>query len=318
MAQEVGFEPTTSRLTAGCSTTELLLNRINSQSDLISLNLNLCLHDRVLIFKYNFLRRSKEYKKPIVLRRVIANFIFPQIRSSGGWPLDSLYLSKVTGRSLKQVLSVFGGNTEMIKLRTYVFIDSLQPQLAMYLGTTSQGFLPIPGDASLWIETAPGMAIHRLTDASLKSTKVRLGQQVVERSFGTLEVHHEDQGEVRQAGEAVLRVIEQTVDQRQKCRIAWHETIRGIEPDHAVVINRQGRKGSMITPGMSMFILETDPAGYIVLAANEAEKAANITLVDVRAFGAFGRLTIVGREADVDEAAKAAMSAVNNLTGRDA
>ena len=46
------------------------------------------------------------------------------------------------------------------------------------------------------------MAIHRLTDTALKATKVRLGQQVVERSFGTLEIHHEDQGEVRQAGES--------------------------------------------------------------------------------------------------------------------
>lgn len=203
----------------------------------------------------------------------------------------------------------------MIKLRTYVFIDSLQPQLAEYMGTTSQGFLPIPGDASLWIETAPGMAIHRLTDTALKETKVRLGQQVVERSFGTLEVHHEDQGEVREAGEAVLRTIEHKVDDRQKCRIAWNETIRAIEPDHAVVINRQGRKGSMILPGMSMFILETEPAGYIVLAANEAEKAANIVLVDVRAVGAFGRLTIVGSESEVDSAAKAAMAAVSGLTG---
>jgi ethanolamine utilization microcompartment shell protein EutL len=203
----------------------------------------------------------------------------------------------------------------MIKLRTYVFIDSLQPQLAEYLGTTSQGFLPLPGDASLWIETAPGMAIHRLTDAALKATKVRLGAQVVERSFGTLEVHHEDQGEVRQAGEAVLRIIEQSVEHRQKCRIAWNETIRGIEPDHAVNINRAGRKGSMILPGMSMFILETEPAGYIVYAANEAEKAADVTLVDVRAFGAFGRLTLVGTESQIDEAAKAAMSAVNGLTG---
>ncbi len=203
----------------------------------------------------------------------------------------------------------------MIKLRTYIFIDSLQPQLAEYLGTTSQGFLPIPGDASLWIETAPGMAIHRLTDTALKSTKVRLGQQVVERSFGTLEVHHEDQGEVRQAGEAILKMIEQTVDQRQKCKVAWTETIRALEPDHAVNVNRQGRRGSMILPGMSMFILETDPAGYIVYAANEAEKAANVTLVDVRAFGAFGRLTLAGKEADIDEAAKAAMSAINGLTG---
>jgi ethanolamine utilization microcompartment shell protein EutL len=203
----------------------------------------------------------------------------------------------------------------MIQIRTYVFIDSLQPQLAEYLGTTSQGFLPIPGDACLWLEIAPGMAIHRLSDIALKSTEVRLGQQVVERSFGSMEIHHRDQGEVLQAGQSVLNCLESKQENRMKCRIAWSETIRSITPDHAIVINRAGRKGSMILPGQSMFILETEPAGYIVYAANEAEKAANVTLVDVRAFGAFGRLTLVGKEADIDEAAKAAMKAVESITG---
>ena len=159
------------------------------------------------------------------------------------------------------------------------------------------------------------MAIHRLTDVALKATRARLGQQVVERAFGSMEIHHEDQGEVLQAGQAFLNVLEKSENDRQKCRVAWNETIRAITPDHAVVINRQGRRGSMILPGSSMFILETEPAGYIVYAANEAEKAAEITLVDVRAFGAFGRLTLVGKEADVDEAAKAAMTAVGSLTG---
>ncbi|MFN3594749.1 MAG: hypothetical protein ACK4TK_08715 [Thiobacillaceae bacterium] len=32
-----------------------------------------------------------------------------------------------------------------ISLRTFVFRDALQPQLASYLGTSSQGFLPVPG-----------------------------------------------------------------------------------------------------------------------------------------------------------------------------
>ncbi len=113
----------------------------------------------------------------------------------------------------------------------------------------------------------------------------------------------------------MLNLLETTEAARQKCTVAWNETIRAITPDHAVNINRAGRKGSMILPGMSMYILETEPAGYIVYAANEAEKAANITLVDVRAFGAFGRLTLVGSEAEVDEAAKAALKAIGNLTG---
>lgn len=203
----------------------------------------------------------------------------------------------------------------MIKLRTYVFLDSLQPQLAEFLGQTSAGFLPIPNDAVLWLEIAPGMAIHRLTDTALKATNVRLGQQVVERAFGSMEIHCEDQGSVLQAGQAVLNLLEKKESDRQKCRIAWNETIRAITADHAVVINRQKRGGSMILPERSMFILETEPAGYIVYAANEAEKAADVTLVEVRPYGAFGRLTLVGNEADIDEAARAAMNAVNNLTG---
>ncbi len=203
----------------------------------------------------------------------------------------------------------------MIKLRTYVFIDSLQPQLAEYLGTVSQGFLPIPGDACLWLEVAPGMAIHRLTDAALKATRVRLVQQVVERAFGSMLIHHRDQSDVLEAGHIVLNHLKASEGARQKCRIAWAETIRSITPDHAVVINRQDRRGSMILPGQSMFILETEPAGYIVYAANEAEKAANITLVDVKAVGAFGRLTLAGKEADIDAAAHAAIEAMHNLSG---
>ena len=203
----------------------------------------------------------------------------------------------------------------MIKLRTYVFIDSLQPQLAVYLGTVSQGFLPVPGDACLWLEVEPGMAIHRLTDVALKATRVHLGQQVVERAFGSMVFHHHDQSDVTEAGRAVLSNLATTEESRHKCRIAWSEIVRSITPDHAVLINRQDRKGSMILPGQSMFILETEPAGYIVYAANEAEKAANITLVECRAVGAFGRLIMSGKEADVNAAAHAAVHAVRNLSG---
>jgi len=203
----------------------------------------------------------------------------------------------------------------MITLRTYVFIDSLQPQLATYMGTVSQGFLPVPGDACLWMEVSPGMSIHRLTDVALKATRVHLGTQIVERSFGSMVFHHRDQSDVIEAGRAVLSSLRTEEHQRQKCRIAWHEIVRSITPDHAVLINRQDRRGSMILAGQSMFILETEPAGYIVYAANEAEKAANVTLVDARAVGAYGRLTMAGREADIDAAANAAIQAVQNLSG---
>ena len=198
----------------------------------------------------------------------------------------------------------------MIRLRTYVYIDSLQPQLAEYMATVSQGFLPVPGDACLWVEVSPGMAVHRLTDAALKATRVHLSQQVIEREFGSMVIHHRDQSDVREAGNVVLSRLGAQIDDRQPCKIAWQEIIRGMTPDHTVLINRQNRRGSMILPDQSMFILETEPAGYVIYAANQAEKAANITLIDVRAVGAFGRLTLSGREADVDEAAAAAIAAI--------
>ena len=200
----------------------------------------------------------------------------------------------------------------MISLRTYVYIDALQPQLAAYMATVSQGFLPVPGDACLWVEVSPGMAVHRLTDIALKATRVHLAQQVVERAYGSMVIHQRDQSDVREAGNILLSRMNATAQDRTPCRIAWSEIIRGMTPDHTVLINRQDRRGSMILPGQSMFILETEPAGYIIYAANQAEKAANITLIDVRAVGAFGRLIISGRESDVDEAAAAAIAAVEN------
>ena len=200
----------------------------------------------------------------------------------------------------------------MIELRTYVYVDSLQPQLAEYMATVSQGFLPVPGDACLWVEVSPGMAVHRLTDIALKATRVHLAQQVVERAFGSMVIHQRDQSDVREAGRILLSHMQADVSDRVSPRIAWSETIRGMTPDHTVLINRQDRRGSMILPGESMFILETEPAGYVVYAANQAEKAANITLIDVRAVGAFGRLTLSGREGDVDEAAAAAIAAIEN------
>jgi len=200
----------------------------------------------------------------------------------------------------------------MVNLRTYVYIDSLQPQLAEYMASVSQGFPPKPGDSCLWVEVSPGMAIHRVTDLALKATRVNLTQQVVERAFGSMVINHRDQSDVREAGRTILSSMNADEDDRQDCKVAWSEIIRGMTSDHTVVINRQDRRGSMILPGDSMFILEVEPAGFIVYAANQAEKAASITLVDVKAVGAYGRLTLAGREADIEEAAAAAMRAVES------
>ena len=81
-----------------------------------------------------------------------------------------------------------------IALRTFIILDSLQPQLASFIGKTARGFLPLPNMASLFVEIAPGIAINRVTDVALKATTVAPAIQVVERAFGLLEVHDADQG----------------------------------------------------------------------------------------------------------------------------
>lgn len=200
-----------------------------------------------------------------------------------------------------------------VTVRAYVFLDSLQPQLAAFTGTTCRGFLPLAGQASLWIETAPGMIINRVTDVALKATRVAPAVQVVERAFGLLEVHHDDKGEVMSAGDAVLDYLNLTATDVVKPRVVSDQVIRSVEPYQAQLINRN-RQGMMLIPGQSLFILETEPAAAIVVAANEAEKAANINLVNLRPFGAFGRLWMAGEESEIDSAREAAIAAVEALS----
>ena len=72
----------------------------------------------------------------------------------------------------------------MVALRTYSFLDSLQPQLTAHVCSTCRGFWPVPYEAALFIEIAPGMAIHKLLDRALKETRVHPATIVVERAFG--------------------------------------------------------------------------------------------------------------------------------------
>lgn len=201
-------------------------------------------------------------------------------------------------------------------LRTFVFLDSLQPQLAAHICTTCRGYYPVPYVASLFVEIAPGMAIHGLIDVALKQTAVHPATLVVERAYGMLEVHHEDKGEVRSAGEAILGHLGVKEEDRIKPKIISNVIIRAIEPMHAMILDRI-RFGSMIEPGQSLFILECEPAAYAALAANEAEKAADIKLVDVTPFGAFGRLYLAGTESEIDSAAEAAVNALKSISGKE-
>ncbi|MGB3563659.1 MAG: hypothetical protein WBC09_11485, partial [Thermoanaerobaculia bacterium] len=148
-----------------------------------------------------------------------------------------------------------------VELRTYVFLDSLQPQYAAFLGTIAQGFLPLAGDASLWVEISPGIEINRLTDVALKATKVRPGMQIVERYYGLLEVHSQSQAEARAAGAAILDDLGLKESQRLKPRILSSQIVRHVDDHQVQLINRM-RHGHMLIPGQTLYVMEVEPAPY--------------------------------------------------------
>ena len=203
-----------------------------------------------------------------------------------------------------------------VELRGYSFLDSLQPQYAAYLGTTARGFLPLAREASLMVEISPGIEINRLTDVALKATTVKPGMQIVERYFGLLEVHSPSQAETRAAGEAILDAVGLTQEDRIKPRVASSQIIRRIDDHQAQLINRM-RYGNMLIPGQTLYVLEMEPASYAALAANEAEKAAEINVLEVRSFGSLGRVYLGGEERDIDVGWRAAVAALEGLSGRE-
>lgn len=198
------------------------------------------------------------------------------------------------------------------QLRAYVFIDSLQPQLAQYMAKTNKVYDPREFDAALFLEIAPAMEIHAKIDQALKATRVRLGSMVTERVFGMMQVHHADQGEVRAAGEAVLEASGLQENQRARCEILQNKVIRAVEQDHAIAFTGLAW-GQMVLAGDSVLIMEAQPAAYLSIACNEALKAADIKLIDIRVFGATGRLIMAGSEAQIDYGSQAATAALEQL-----
>lgn len=202
-----------------------------------------------------------------------------------------------------------------VELRCYTYIDVFQPQTASFQATISQGYLPVEDQASLVIEIAPGMDVNRVMDVALKQTNVEPGMMIVERVFGLMELHSHDQGEVRAAGKAVLDALGLKEEQRLKPYLKTTQIITGAQPHHAMLINRM-RHGNFLLKGESLYILEVHPAGYAIFAANEAEKAAPIEVLEILAFGAYGRVFLGGGDAEIQEAARAVEKALEGLAGR--
>lgn len=202
----------------------------------------------------------------------------------------------------------------MAELRSFIFINQLQPQTLAYIATWMRGVLPRRNMAAQIIEVAPGLDIERLTNVALKGANIRGGLLVVERQFGYLEFHSHSTAEVKAGAQAVLEALDATQEDASPPRILGSEIVTRVDQQHAFLINRN-KLGSMVLAGESLYLLECQPASYAILACNEAEKEANIKVVDFRMIGANGRLYLAGDEAEIRNARDVAEAA---LRGRGA
>jgi len=203
---------------------------------------------------------------------------------------------------------------EEFSLRCYCFIDRMQAQYAAFVGTVTQGDLPVEGMAALYVEMAPGNEVFRVVDIAVKATEAKPGAQIVEREFGMFEVHSLNQAAVIEAGHVVLDRLGLKQEDRIKPQVVSTQVITRIDPYQSQLINRF-RRGSMLVPGETMLVLECAPAAYINFAVNEAEKKANIKIIHISSVGRFGRMWLSGSEAEIITAKNAAVAALEALDG---
>lgn len=204
----------------------------------------------------------------------------------------------------------------MVELRTYSYLDSLQLQMASFIAGVSKGYFPVADQACCVVEISPGIEINRLTDIAVKTTDVKPGLQIVERLFGLLEVHSHGQADARQAGAAILKDLGLREEDRMKPKILTSQLIRHIDDHHAQLINRV-RHGNMVLKGNTLYVLEIEPAGYAYYAANEAEKASHINIIEVVGFGRYGRIYIAGDEAEVLVSKDIVEKRLDELSGKE-
>ena len=206
-------------------------------------------------------------------------------------------------------------STGEVELRALLQIDRLQPQFAAYTGATVQGSIPLAGDALLVGEMGPGNEVFRIIDVALKASAVEATSQIVEREFGFFILRSPRVAEISTAREAILAHLGMTLGQRLRPRVESSQVITSVEPYQAQLLNKW-RSGSLIVPGETLGIIECQPAAYIALAANEAEKVATVKIVQVNTVGRFGRMFVAGSEAEVANAVSAASQVIASIDGR--
>ena len=194
-------------------------------------------------------------------------------------------------------------------LRAYVYVDKMQPAWAAYVGRNDpEGFDP-GGDGAVVRGGGAATLVFSLANAALKNTRTSSSLLVAERRYGTLELHSANPDAVRQAGTAILAMIGSSSVPGIAPSSVTTRIVNNVTATEAGLVNRMGIRDRLME-GDAMLVVETEPAAYVALAANEVEKQTSLRMVLVRLHGASGRLILAGSEAEVEIGHRVALEAL--------
>jgi len=185
----------------------------------------------------------------------------------------------------------------------------MQPAWAAYVGRDDQDGPALEGMSQLYVEVAPATLVFSLANAALKNTENSSAMLVAERRYGTLELHSANPDAVRQAGTIMLAMIGSSSAPGIAPSLVTTRVINNVTGAEAGLVNRMGVR-DRLREGDAMLVVETEPAAYVALAANEVEKQTSLRMVLVRLHGATGRLILAGSEAEVEIGHRTALEAL--------
>lgn len=197
----------------------------------------------------------------------------------------------------------------MTTLGSFVIIDNVQPQTAAYMTASSRTKLETkPGSALLALTLMPSVAVEEAIDIALKRCDVQLAFVQMDSRIAYLALQSQSISEIRDAADAIIAGMDLTVPP-DTVTSAYSRLVSKLDPGHAHIKNVNSM-GTQCTPGQSLYVYESDPSTYALIAVNEAEKCADIQIVDFKFTGSMGRLIIAGSDSSIRAASAAVEGAI--------
>ena len=200
--------------------------------------------------------------------------------------------------------------SQEFSMRAYAYIDSMQPEFAAYVGATVQGSPPGGRHGGAVDRGRAGQrglpADGRRAEGRRRAARRRSTSSA---SSACSSCTRGASPRCKAAADAIFAVTGLTENDRVRPKLASSQVVTNVDPFQAQLINKM-RRGSLLVPGQTLLIMEVEPAAYITLAANEAEKAAAISQVYVSNVGRFGRYFAAGSDSEIEAARLSAIAAI--------